>query len=226
MFSDTCTRLTTWHNMALAIMKTEVDKKNNVFLQDGKRVTYSQGSREGPDKGLCPHRDETQVISNRTEAENTGETTCGNTKDLLSRTDTHDEMVSFQRLKSAALIDLSTIQKLGDPGQTKGTIQKLGDPRQTHRYSQGSPNRDETQIIRDRTEAEKTGETTCGYTKDMLSKTDTHDEIVNFQWLQSAALIDMSTIQKRFHLFANTATQRGEKSHIHSRIPALTREST
>ena len=87
-----------------------------MFIQEGKRVKYSEGSREGPDKGLSPCRDEKQVSQDRTAAEETGETTCGNTKDMLSTTDTQDESVSYQWLEGAALIDMNTIQKLGDPG--------------------------------------------------------------------------------------------------------------
>jgi hypothetical protein len=101
-------------NLALTIMQTEIDNKNNVFLQEGKRVKYSQGIREGPDKGLSPNRDETQVIRDRTEAEKTGEKTCGNIKDMLSMTDTQEELISFQWLQGAAHIDLSTIQTVTD----------------------------------------------------------------------------------------------------------------
>ena len=79
-------------------------------------MKYSQGNREGPDKGLSPSRDETQVLRDRAEAETTGETSFTTTKDMLSRTDTNDEVVSFQYLQSAAIIDLNTVQKLSEPG--------------------------------------------------------------------------------------------------------------
>ena len=35
---------------------------------------------------------------------------------MLSRTDTHDEVVSFQYLQCAAIIDLNTVQKLSETG--------------------------------------------------------------------------------------------------------------
>ena len=117
MFSDTCVRLNTWYNKALGIMQDEVDKKNNMFLQEGKRVKYAQGTEQGrPDKGLSPIRNEEQVIRDRAEAEKTGETTFTTLKDMLSKSDAEAEIVSFQYLQGMATLDLNTVEKLAEPG--------------------------------------------------------------------------------------------------------------
>ena len=116
-FSDTCITVTAWYKKALGIMKEEVDKKNSMFLQEGKRVKYTQATEKGrPDKGLSPARTEEQVIRDRAEAEKTGETSFTTIKDMLSHSDTNEEVVSFQYLQGTATLEQNTVAKLGDPG--------------------------------------------------------------------------------------------------------------
>ena len=50
-FADICVNLPTWYKAALTLMGAEIEKQNNAFLmQDGKRIKYGEGTREGPNK--------------------------------------------------------------------------------------------------------------------------------------------------------------------------------
>ena len=105
-FADICTSTPAWHKVALSLIEKEIEKQDKAFLrQDGKRIKYGEGAKEGLNKGISPSRSLSEVSADKTTAEASGGTTCGSIKDLLSTADTGDEITSYQCLVGACQID-------------------------------------------------------------------------------------------------------------------------
>ena len=114
-FADICVNSPAWHKTALTQMGKEIEKQNNAFLmQDGKRIKYGEGAREGLNKGISPSREHNQVSVDKSTAEATGYTTCGSIRDLLSTADTGGEITSYNWLEGACQIDEIVRLKVGD----------------------------------------------------------------------------------------------------------------
>jgi len=115
-FADICISMPAWHKLALSLIEKEIEKQDNAFLvQDGKRIKYSEGAKEGLNKGISPSRSLSEVSADKNSAEASGCTTCGSIKDLLSTADAGDEITSYQWLMGACQIDESVRYKVGDP---------------------------------------------------------------------------------------------------------------
>ena len=115
-FAGICGRYPEWHRRVTNTMTAEINRKNGLYKQLGKRVKFTQATENGrPNKGLSPARSEAQVTQDKTDAEAIGDITFTSIRDLVSFADTSGEQVAFEFLEVASILDEQSRHKIRDP---------------------------------------------------------------------------------------------------------------